>query len=90
MYVKSFERNPPNIKFNEKIRQGRHGDDNRCVCATFCCVGAKTLLTKLVELFSRGNGANSGLFNWPLSSSPVIALPKQLLILSGDTVNVYL
>ena len=36
------------------------------------------------------NGAHTGLFNWLLSSSPVIALSQQLLILRGDTVNVYL
>jgi len=38
-----FGKKPSQYQIQRKIRQGRHGDDNRCVCATFCCEGAKTL-----------------------------------------------
>jgi hypothetical protein len=75
------------------MRQGRHGDNNVFVQHSVlkapkpCNKIGRTIQQREWPLM---NGANTSLFNWLLSSSPVIALPQQLLILSGDAVNVYL
>jgi len=98
-----MQRNPPSIKFNENpvtslrfVTCGKAGMvittdlfvQHSVVKAPKPCnkLGRTVQLTE----WPLTNGANTGLFNWLLSSSPVIALPQQLLILSGDAVNVYL
>jgi hypothetical protein len=98
-----MERTPPNIKFNENpvtsFRVVTCG--KACMVITtdvfeqLSVVKAPKPCNKLGRTIQQRewpltNGANTGLFNWLSSSSPVIALPQQLLILSEDAVNVYL
>jgi len=96
-----LERNPLNIKFNENlvisvrvVTCGKAGMVITDVSVQQSVLKAPKPCNKIGRTIQQRewpltNGANTSLFNW-LSSSPVIALPQQLLILSGDAVNVYL
>jgi hypothetical protein len=101
--VRSLERNPTNIKFNENpvtslrvVTCGKAGMVTTTdVFVQHAVVKAPKHCNKIGRTVQQRewpltNGANTGLFNWLLSSSSVIALSQQLLILSGDAVNVYL
>ena len=101
--MKSLERNPSSIKFNENpvtslrvVTCGKAGMViTTDVFVQYSAVKAPKPCNEIGRTIQQmewplTNGANAGLFIWLLSSSRVIALPQQLLILSGDAVNVYL
>lgn len=101
--MKSLERNPSNIKFNENpvtsLSVVTYGKADMVIKTDAFVQHSVVKTSKPCNKIGRTvqqrewpltNGANTGLFNWLLSSSPVIALPKQLLTLSEDAVNMYL